>query len=83
LAPQNGQKVKNGNIRFEWQGGEAGPFYLKILNNRGQEVVAIKTEQRRVFVTQKLLPGLYYWKLETEEELLNLGKFIVPVPDNR
>lgn len=80
LSPHPGQKVENGKIRFEWQADEPGPFYLKILNNRGRDVVAIETEQHRVVVTQKLSPGLYYWKLETREELLFLGKFIVPIP---
>jgi len=80
LAPQPGQKVESGHIRFEWQGDESGPFYVKILDNRGREVAAVNTEQRRVLVREKLPPGLYYWKLETEEDLLFLGKFVVPVP---
>jgi len=82
-TPHAGQKVKSGNIRFEWQGDEPGPFYVKIVSNRGREIASLKTERPGVTATQKLPPGLYYWKLETKEDLLYLGKFLIPVAEER
>jgi hypothetical protein len=31
----------------------------------------------RYVFSQKIPPGLYYWKLESKDELLFLGKFLV------
>ncbi len=78
LSPKIGQKITGNTIQFRWKTSEAGPFLLKILNNRGRELLSLSTEQNSLTLKRKLPPGLYYWKLETEEELMAVGKFLVP-----
>ena len=76
-SPRLGEVIKSQPVRFEWK-GERGPFFIKILNNRGQEIFRAKTAEHQLAGPPKLPPGLYYWKLETQEELLYLGKFTIP-----
>ena len=77
-SPEIGDSFK-GEIIFEWENVEEEPIYLKIFNNRGNEIFNIIPEGNNYHYTEKLVPGLYYWKLESEEELLYMGKFFVKV----
>jgi len=76
LSPPDGFNAKN-QIEFRWENGNSATYYLKILNNR-EEIVQQDTLQGTQFLLKKLpVPGLYYWKLENQTELLHLGKFII------
>ncbi len=73
-SPNNGATYA-GDIRFDWK--SPGPLTLVVMDNRGKNVL-----ERRVvkppFVMEKLSRrGLYYWKLQTAEELVYVGKFVV------
>lgn len=76
LSPKIDEDVK-GNIFFQWEETEEEPIYLKILNNQAIELYSFTPENNQVLFTEKLKPGLYYWKLESEEDLLFVGKFFV------
>jgi len=79
LSPKNGITVKD-EILFNWESEIERQLHLKILNN-GEDVLhkfTPKKNQLLFNITEsKLDPGLYYWKLESDEELLQLGKFFV------
>lgn len=76
LTPAN-NSIPKGPILFSWQRGEAGPLTLKILSNTEKILYSSKTEKSRLLLKEKLHPGLYYWKLESKDELLYVGKFLV------
>lgn len=77
LSPQNGVKI-TGPIKFVWKLGKE-PHYLKILNNQENELAEILIDKDEYLFEKKLFPGLYYWKLDRDHELLYVGKFIVPL----
>jgi hypothetical protein len=64
--------------RFRWQTDYDGPIYWKLLNNK-EEVVTSATTGNNEYVLEKITlpPGLYYWKLESDKDLLHVGKFFV------
>ena len=79
LSPETVITAKD-EILFNWVSDTEQKLYLKILNN--QEVVLHKLtpDKNKILfnITEnKLDPGLYYWKLESDKELLQLGKFFV------
>ncbi len=75
LAPKN-DAIVSSPITFRWKQYQ-GPVILKILNNREMTVQTSNVKVNRFVSTKSLLPGLYYWKLEDEGELLYIGKFFV------
>lgn len=62
-------------INFEWD--KAGNYFITIYNNLGEEKIEENILTTNWSYTQELKPGLYYWKLETEDELLHIDKFEV------
>jgi len=76
LLPKNGSDVQ-GEIVFKWQGESPTGLQLKILNNHEEALFTSPVQGTQLVFKEKLKPGLYYWKLETEEELLHIGKFYV------
>lgn len=76
LSPKIGETVK-GNILFQWEEIEEAPIYLKFLNNQAVEQYSVTPEDNQFLFTEKLKPGLYYWKLESEDDVLFVGKFFV------
>lgn len=76
LSPPDGFNAKN-EIDFHWTSGKSQTYFLKILDNK-EEVVQQDTIHGNSFVMKDVPPpGLYYWKLENQSDLLHLGKFIV------
>ena len=78
--PKNGENT-TGQIKFEWENDITDVIYLKILNNKGDELFAFETQEQDFSFNQKLEPGLYYWKLESEDDLLHVGKFFFKKPE--
>lgn len=76
LAPKNSSDVR-GEIIFQWQGEPPAGLQLKILNNREDALFTFTATGTQLVFKEALPPGLYYWKLETAEELLHVGKFYV------
>lgn len=63
-------------ITFRW-GGTNQPLMLNILTNKEKKIFSIPVSTTFYVLQKQLQPGLYYWKLENEDELLFIGKFIV------
>ena len=74
ISPNNDENF-NSDIIFKWEELGGVNIYLKILNNKGEEFFNISTDKNQFHYSQILKPGLYYWKLENEDDLLYLGKF--------
>lgn len=64
-------------ITFQWEGTAGETVSLIILNNLGEEQYRETTSDQQWVCNKNLSPGLYYWKLETEDELLKVGKFLI------
>ncbi len=80
LSPMTDMKAFK-EISFRWNYSGKETIILKILNNKEKTIMTIKPEQNEYLLqlNQKIfVPGIYYWKIETEEDLLSVGKFIVP-----
>lgn len=75
LAPSIGGVVQI-PVTFRWQHIDE-PVTVKILNNKEKVIVTAKTDGDALVHRTTLAPGLYYWKLETEDELVFVGKFLV------
>lgn len=76
LSPLNGAVVGQ-EILFRWEGEYKGPFVLKILTNTEKVCVNRTLNDPHLTIRHHLLPGVYYWKLESRGELLYVGKFLV------
>jgi hypothetical protein len=76
LSPLNGENFTE-RILFQWKADEDDRITLKILSNKEKTLRTISVRGSRYAFSQKIPPGLYYWKLESKDELLYLGKFIV------
>ena len=77
LSPVIGEVLEK-DIVFRWKGMNEKKLYLVILNNKAQEIYTHELEKSPYKLRRKLNPGLYYWKIESEEEMLYLGKFTIP-----
>ncbi len=78
IQPKNGKELEIGKaVVFSWQGSPEEPLTLRLLNNREEEAFSYSVEGNRIIGPAALQPGLYYWKLETDDDLLHVGKFLV------
>ena len=75
-APGNGVTLK-GKIEFEWMAREPSKIAMEILSNTGKPVYRFAHCKSPFHFNGELKPGLYYWKLEDESDLLYVGKFFV------
>lgn len=78
FVPDPGKTVKRGGpLSFSWTNSLEGPFELTVLNNEGEEQKRYEGFAHNWVFRVDLSPGLYYWKLETVEDLLFVGKFTI------
>jgi hypothetical protein len=63
------------DLTFSWKGFGAATIY--VYNNRRELQGTIEGQRPPAIWSQALSPGLYYWKLTSEDELLFVGKFLV------
>ena len=76
VSPRIGEVVED-PIVFRWSPEIQGPVYLEILDNR-EEVIHNGQVLSLPYVVQRpVTPGLYYWTLVGNEELVLVGKFLV------
>jgi hypothetical protein len=76
LGPENGSVIKD-PIRFSWKKPLLSPHTLKIVNNKNQVLYTYPVQGSWFDFNETLAPGLYYWKLENQNELLYVGKFFI------
>jgi hypothetical protein len=76
LSPGNGVPVGPNEI-FRWRRAAGTPLTMSILDNKGHPVLKEIATDSGYTLKRRLTPGLFYWKLENESELLYVGKFLV------
>ncbi len=81
LQPPAKMIEKRGDsLLFEWTpGGSGSPVSFEFLDNRGELVgtSVVMTGNRFWFRSSGFSPGLYYWKMISEEELVTMGRIIL------
>jgi hypothetical protein len=76
VSPKSGIDV-NQPVVFDWKSEGKGPLLLSVLTNRDSLVHRIRIATLPYVFRNSLTPGLYYWKVESGEELVFVGKFFV------
>lgn len=76
VSPAAGRYV-NQPVVFEWKSGGDMPLILSVLTNKDSLVHRSRIDRLPHILKRSLPPGLYYWKLEREGELVFVGKFLV------
>lgn len=79
LGPGNGSVITE-PIRFSWTKALVRPHTLKIVNNKNQVLYMYPVQGNSFDFDETLASGLYYWKLESQNELLYVGKFFIGRP---
>lgn len=84
VLPENDTNLDAG-ILFEWQIEEdgvayKGPLHLRILDNKDEELFRFTVAGGQFRLNEELAPGLYYWALLTESEMVYIGRFYVKKP---
>jgi hypothetical protein len=74
-APALGEEVGK-SITFKWAHVPGKGLILRIIDNAGKDVHSVRTAKNGYVFKGTLKPGLYYWKLESKDELLFVGKFL-------
>jgi hypothetical protein len=77
MSPKNTKTyIFSEQIDFQWQKPDIETLILGLYNNKGKLVFQKKITSVFHF-KQVLQPGLYYWQLETEDDIVYTGKFSV------
>jgi hypothetical protein len=76
LTPKN-NSVLTIPIQFSWKQKFLTPHTLKIVDNMNEVLYQYPVKGNSFEFKQDLEPGLYYWKIENQNELLHVGKFLV------
>ncbi|QQS36613.1 MAG: zf-HC2 domain-containing protein [Ignavibacteriales bacterium] len=81
-SPANNEKIIDSAVTFRWEMNEKNDIDITVMNNLERTIFSAPIKHDHfpsyeVTVNSKyfLSPGLYYWKLEDENEVLYLGKF--------
>lgn len=75
-SPKNGEAVSR-KIVFSWRGVRIRNLTLTILDNKAITVWSSAVQRLPLVYTNTLKQGLYYWKIQSEDEILYVGKFFV------
>jgi len=78
VAPISGINYDGDKLEFAWENCPPGKLFLGLLSNENKEVMYREVSGTKNTVVPKdinLKPGLYYWVLESEEDILTIGKF--------
>jgi len=76
VSPRNNEIVKK-EILFRWKMQGVEFVTITILSNKEDVLKSSSLKRSNFLYSEKLKPGLYYWKLEHKDELLYVGKFFV------
>lgn len=81
VEPNNEQSFDD-KISFRWElqenyADKAGTLKLQIMDNRERELYSYQITGNRLDFDEKLAPGVYYWALLSEKEMIYLGRFYV------
>lgn len=64
-------------VQFNWTQTQTKNLMLNVYNNKEQVVFGTNTRNNQPVSWMAQKPGLYYWQLETEDDILHTGKFLV------
>jgi hypothetical protein len=69
--------MRGDTIHFDWRTRSVDPVAIRLLNNKGE---LVRSDQPAgtlhcYLITEDLKPGLYYWKLLRNGQLVTAGKF--------
>jgi len=77
IAPKLNEAFKpNTKVSFQWK-GKSEQRYVVVLNNVGDQTHKVLVLSNEIDLDLHLNPGVYYWKLENDEDLLHVGKFTI------
>lgn len=78
LNPKPSSHFNSGEmITFSWDIKNSDLLYITILNNREDNITRQEIIGSTFTIRSLIQPGLYYWKLENETEILHVGKFFI------
>jgi hypothetical protein len=78
LAPTKEQVFRPGSlVKFQWKNETQTPLQLILLDNHGKELLRHDATTTNFDWQSLQRQGLYYWKLESPDELLFVGKFLL------
>ncbi|MBC8311606.1 MAG: hypothetical protein H8E72_04825 [Candidatus Marinimicrobia bacterium] len=78
LSPLNDKEfAREENIIFNWKGKANLNLTLNILSNEEELIYSFSMIENHYNLQDELQRGLYYWQLETEDDLLFTGKFYI------
>lgn len=75
LSP--GSWPRAAEITLRWKASSPGPWTIVLVDNRGKSLNETKADGDEVVLSGPFRPGLYYWKVLRNEELMYVGKFRV------
>ncbi|TVQ67430.1 MAG: hypothetical protein EA363_12340 [Balneolaceae bacterium] len=78
VAPGVGSEIRDG-VTFRWEIRYDDPLIVTIIDNQGDRVHQSTVSGNAYYFDDFPAPGLFYWRLETQESLLYVGKFTVAV----
>lgn len=74
-TPQDVTLQPGDTLLLIWDPLPEDTYQVRLVNNRDEAVLLTDpSKEHRVLIPLRLSPGLYYWKLETEEELVQAGR---------
>ena len=70
--------LQQGKIIFKWRTSIDQDLVLKLFSNKEELLITVDVGKKKEFILNKeLQAGLFYWKLETEDDLYFTGKFFI------
>jgi hypothetical protein len=78
ISPMRGDVIRE-EVSFDWTYSRKGQLDLLILDNKEDVLFKFTLRDNGLLFNltgNELEPGLYYWKLENEDDILYMGKFI-------
>lgn len=74
IAPENNVFYRN-KLVFQWKGTDS-PVTIRIVSNTEKTVDSTRVTGNNYVLHKELKPGLYYWLLSIDREVVYIGKFI-------
>jgi hypothetical protein len=85
VSPRLGANISSNVFKWQAQRGDqdfVGELALKILDNKENVIHSAVVQDSQYAFNNTLEPGLYYWTLEHQGQMIYLGKFFVGKPNN-
>ena len=76
ISPKNNSTFEK-EIKFSWEPTKNKNLQIKILDNKNNVLLQYSVKKNEFLLKEQLYPGLYYWKLENQSDLLYVGKFYI------